>query len=165
MRRSATSIPAIKTQESMLERQWQSSGIQHLTNVEMEPDDSSFCFCFITFYLQVHFSRIDNESGERTQQLTEQRAKPRGVTRRMFGVTLWTCTQELLQMAARQWNSDSEQDVRHADSVETTPSGLQGPSLSFAFKPFCLHLRHFREYDFLQGNNEATTNHKQSMAK
>ncbi|KIO12031.1 hypothetical protein M404DRAFT_19859 [Pisolithus tinctorius Marx 270] len=73
--------------------------------------------------------------------------------------------QELLRTAARQWNSDSEQDTRRVDSVKTTPSGLQGPSLSFAFKPFCLHLRRFREYDFLQGINEATTNHERSTAK
>ncbi|KIO10663.1 hypothetical protein M404DRAFT_871168 [Pisolithus tinctorius Marx 270] len=100
LRRNATSVPVIKAQESMLERQQRLSRIRHLTNVEMEPDDSSFCFCFITFYLQVHFSRIDNESEERMQQLTERRAKPRGVTRGMFGATLQTRTQELLQMAA-----------------------------------------------------------------
>ncbi|KIO03135.1 hypothetical protein M404DRAFT_27420 [Pisolithus tinctorius Marx 270] len=61
--------------------------------------------------------------------------------------------------------SKSQQDARDARSIETTPSGLQGPSLSFVFKLFYLHLRRFRECDFLQGINEATTNHERSTAK
>lgn len=160
LRRSATSIPAIKTQESMLERHRRSLRIRHPTNMEMEPDDSSFYFCFITFYLQVHFSRIDNKSGERTQQLTERRAKPRGVTRRTFGVTLRTCTQELLQKAARQWNSGSEQEARRARSIEATPVGPEGPSFMFRFQAFYLQLRRFREYRHLQGIEESTANYE-----
>ncbi|KIN95852.1 hypothetical protein M404DRAFT_33819 [Pisolithus tinctorius Marx 270] len=75
LRRSATSVPAIKTQESMLERQRQSSRIQHPTSMDMEPGGSSFYFCFTDFDLRTHDSRVDDDLEGRSQRVTEQQVR------------------------------------------------------------------------------------------
>ncbi|KIO00589.1 hypothetical protein M404DRAFT_29291 [Pisolithus tinctorius Marx 270] len=111
LQRSATSVSAIKAQESVLERQRRSSRIRHPTNVEMEPEDSSFYFCFITFYLQ----RNQEESQEERSE-------------RLCGLVHRNCYR---------WQRDS--GVQSRDKRRDA----QGA--------FYLHLRRFREYDYLQG--------------
>lgn len=60
-------------------------------------------------------------------------------------------------MAVRQWNSESQQDARHASSFEIVLSGPEGPSSSFFFQVFYLKLYCFTEHEFLQSSNKSSS--------
>ncbi|KAI6146868.1 hypothetical protein BKA82DRAFT_30585 [Pisolithus tinctorius] len=142
-----------------IELQQQSSGIQDLTSVEMEPDGSCLYFCFAAFYLQIHHSRVDGNLEERTHRHTAQQVhQPRKATGNEFEATLRNCAQDLIRIATQWRGLESQRDARHVESVEIVPSGLEGPSFSFFFRAIYLKLYHFREYKFLQSIDESSSN-------
>ncbi|KIO01491.1 hypothetical protein M404DRAFT_28533, partial [Pisolithus tinctorius Marx 270] len=109
---------------------------------------------------------VDDSLEERTHRLMVlQVQRAQYATRYKCEATLWNHMQDLIRIATRQRGLKSEQEARRARSTEATPVGLEGPNFMFRFQAFYLHLRRFREYDFLQGIHEATTNHERSMAK
>ncbi|KIN97953.1 hypothetical protein M404DRAFT_31764 [Pisolithus tinctorius Marx 270] len=102
-----------------------SPSIDESSRMDNERNSSSFYFRFANFYLQLHCIRIDDDVEE--------------------GMHLYTVQQRISKL---------QQDARDARSIEAMPSGLEGPSLSFLFKPFYLQLPHFRDREFLQSINE-----------
>lgn len=94
MRRSATNVLATAIQEStaiykqtsrrctarLAQRLWldlqqQSPRIRRPTSMDMEPDCSSLYFYFAVFYLQVPYSRVDDDFKGRLQQVTERQVR------------------------------------------------------------------------------------------
>ncbi|KAI6002359.1 hypothetical protein F5J12DRAFT_212842 [Pisolithus orientalis] len=132
--------------------QQRSSRIQKPASMDTKHKDPSFCFRCMTFYLWLHCSRVDDSFEDRMhRQTAQQLQRPQKPAREKLEATPQTYTQDLSQISMQSQNSELRQNTQHARSVETTLSGLQGPSLSFSFEPFYLQLRRFREYHFLQG--------------
>ncbi|KAI6157328.1 hypothetical protein BKA82DRAFT_20166 [Pisolithus tinctorius] len=120
----------------------QSSRIRHLTSIDMEPNGSGFYSCFVAFYLRVHYSRVDDVIEERTCQYTVRQLRQlQDIRREAFEEVAQTCTRGWLKMAAQQWISESLREAQDARSIETRPSGLDGP----------------REYKFLQSIDDSSS--------